>query len=122
MLDLRGRSIQYTILQREVDTNRSLYDALLQRYKEIGVAGGIGAAPVSIVDRAELPGGPYKPNLLLNLLRVSGWACSLAWPRRLRSNISYDTIKSREDVATSWAWPASARSRRRRPRRSSSRS
>ena len=41
MLDLRGRSIQYNILQREVDTNRSLYDALLQRYKEIGVAGGI---------------------------------------------------------------------------------
>ncbi len=42
MLDLRDRSIQYNILQREVDTNRSLYDALLQRYKQIGVAGGIG--------------------------------------------------------------------------------
>ena len=33
VLNLRGRSIQYNILQREVDTNRSLYDALLQRYK-----------------------------------------------------------------------------------------
>ena len=42
VLDLRGRSIQYNILQREVDTNRGLYDALLQRYKEIGVAGGVG--------------------------------------------------------------------------------
>jgi len=41
VLNLRGRSIQYNILQREVDTNRSLYDALLQRYKEIGVAGGV---------------------------------------------------------------------------------
>src|SRR5947209_5790323 len=40
VLNLRGRSIQYTILQREVDINRSLYDALLQRYKQIGVAGG----------------------------------------------------------------------------------
>ena len=47
VLNLRGRSIQYNILQREVDTNRSLYDALLQRYKEIGVAGGVGMAPVS---------------------------------------------------------------------------
>ena len=55
VLNLRGRSIQYTILQREVDTNRSLYDALLQRYKQIGVAGGVGMAPVSIVDRAEAP-------------------------------------------------------------------
>src|SRR4029079_5458818 len=55
VLNLRGRSIQYTILQGEVDTNRALYDALLQRYKEIGVAGGIGIAPVSIVDRANVP-------------------------------------------------------------------
>ena len=68
VLDLRGRSIQYTIFQREVDTNRALYDALLQRYKEIGVAGGIGTAPVSIVDRADIPGGPFKPNLMWNLL------------------------------------------------------
>jgi uncharacterized protein involved in exopolysaccharide biosynthesis len=45
LLDLRQRSIQYTILQREVDTNRSLYDALLQRFKEVGVAGGVGAMP-----------------------------------------------------------------------------
>ena len=31
--DFRNRNIQYTILQREVDTNRSLYDGLLQRYR-----------------------------------------------------------------------------------------
>ena len=58
VLNLRGRSIQYTILQREVDTNRALYDALLQRYKEIGVAGGIGTNLISIVDRGEVPGRP----------------------------------------------------------------
>ncbi len=68
VLDLRGRSIRYAILQRDVDTNRALYDALLQRYKEIGVAGGIGTAPVSIVDRADPPTAPYKPNLMLNLV------------------------------------------------------
>jgi uncharacterized protein involved in exopolysaccharide biosynthesis len=37
-LDLRRRSIQYNIFQQEVDTNRALYDGLLQRFKEIGVA------------------------------------------------------------------------------------
>ena len=71
VLNLRGRSIQYNILQREVDTNRSLYDALLQRYKQIGVAGGVGMAPVSIVDRAQAPTFPFKPNLFLNLLMRS---------------------------------------------------
>lgn len=68
VLDFRQRSIQYNILQRDVDTNRQLYDALLQRYKEIGVAGGVGVNNISIVDQAELPGAPSSPKLLLNML------------------------------------------------------
>ena len=40
-LDLDERGIQYRILQREVDTNRQLYDGLLQRFKEVGVAGAV---------------------------------------------------------------------------------
>lgn len=67
VLDFRRRSIQYNILQREVDTNRQLYDALLQRYKEIGVAGGVGVNNISVVDGAEVPGRPSSPRLLFNL-------------------------------------------------------
>jgi polysaccharide biosynthesis transport protein len=67
LLDLRRRSIQYNIYQREVDTNRQLYDALLQRYKEIGVAGGIGVNNISIVDTADVPIKPSSPRLLLNV-------------------------------------------------------
>ena len=40
------------------DANRALYNALLQRYKEVGVAGGVGTSPVSIVDHANVPGTP----------------------------------------------------------------
>jgi len=98
VLNLRGRSIQYNILQRDVDTNRSLYDALLQRYKEIGVAGGIGTAPVSIVDRADTPGLPFKPNLMLNLLLglVGGLVAGIGSAVGLE--FVNDTIKTREDV------------------------
>jgi len=67
-LDLRRRSIQYNIYQRDVDTNRQLYEALLQRYKEIGVAGGIGTNNISLVDRAYPPRRPSSPRLLLNSL------------------------------------------------------
>jgi len=98
VLDLRGRSIQYTILQREVDTNRSLYDALLQRYKEVGVAGGIGSSPVSIVDRAEVPSGPHKPNLLLNLLMGLGIGLAAGLAAAVALEYLYDTIKTRDDV------------------------
>lgn len=66
-LDLRRRSIQYNIYQQEVDTNRALYDGLLQRFKEIGVAGGVGVNNISIVDPADVPQEPSSPNFLLNL-------------------------------------------------------
>ena len=68
VIDMRRRSIQYNIYQREVDTNRELYNALLQRYKEIGVAGGIGVNNVSIVDPAMAPERPSSPRLVVNLL------------------------------------------------------
>jgi len=67
-LDNRRRSIQYNIFQQEVDTNRALYDGLLQRYKEIGVANGVGVNNISIVDAANEPQKPSSPRLLINLL------------------------------------------------------
>ncbi|MES2755174.1 MAG: polysaccharide biosynthesis tyrosine autokinase [Pseudomonadota bacterium] len=67
-LDLRRRSIQYNIFQREADTNRQLYDALLQRYKEIGIAGGVGTNNVLVVDSASVPEKPSRPNFPLNML------------------------------------------------------
>ena len=67
-LDLRRRSIQYNIYQQEVDTNRALYDGLLQRFKEIGIAGGVGVNNIAIVDQADIPQKPSSPKLLVNLL------------------------------------------------------
>jgi len=67
LLDLRRRSIQYAIYQREVDTNRQLYDGLLQRYKEVGIAGGVGVNNVSVVDAADVPERPSSPRLGLNV-------------------------------------------------------
>ncbi len=98
VLNLRGRSIQYNILQRDVDTNRGLYDALLQRYKEIGVGGGVGNSPIMIVDRAEPPGAPYKPSLPFNLF--AGLLAGLLAGVGTAFAMEYlnDTIKTREDV------------------------
>lgn len=98
VLDLRGRSIQYAILQRDVDTNRALYDALLQRYKEIGVAGGVGESPVSIVDRAEAPTAPFKPNAVLNVILgiVLGLFAGILGAIGL--DILNDTIRTPSDV------------------------
>ncbi len=81
-LDLRRRSIQYNIYQQEVDTNRALYDGLLQRVKEIGIANGVGVNNISIVDQADLPEKPSSPrlgvNLILSLLAGLGLGAALA--------------------------------------------
>ena len=61
-------TIQYHIYQREVDTNRQLYDSLLQRYKDIGIAGNVGANNIVVVDEAKVPGGPSSPNLNHNVM------------------------------------------------------
>src|SRR6476620_4438527 len=83
VLDLQKRSIQYNILKREVDTNRELYTSLLQRYKEVDVASGVGSNNVFVVDKAGLPGSPSSPNipraLMLSLLLGLGAGCAAGY-------------------------------------------
>jgi capsular exopolysaccharide synthesis family protein len=94
----RGNRIQYNIFEREVDTNRSMYDALLQRYREVGVAGGVGTSNVSVVDRAEAPGAPYKPNLMLNVLVGLALGLIGGIGAALLLEFLNDTIKTPDDV------------------------
>lgn len=68
VLTTQDHSIDLNLLKREVDTNRQLYDNLLQRFKEVGISGNIVSNNVSVVDAAEPSLFPYKPRLLVNLL------------------------------------------------------
>jgi polysaccharide biosynthesis transport protein len=97
-LNVDSRSIDYNILKREADTNRQLYDALLQRYNEVGVAGGVGNVNISVVDRAQVPTSRYKPNLTLNL--AIGLLLGLILGVLLALVLEFldDTLKSPEDI------------------------
>jgi capsular exopolysaccharide synthesis family protein len=97
VLDLQNRSIQYNILKRDVDTNRQLYEALLQRYKEIGIAGGVSSNNISLVDRAQ-PGYKFKPDLRRNLTLASLMGLVLGVLLALAFEYLDDTIKRPEDV------------------------
>ncbi len=57
--------VAYSVLQREADSNRQVYESLLQRTKETGISGERSrtATNVRIVDRAQVPGGPISPNV-----------------------------------------------------------
>jgi len=67
-LDLNERSVQYQILKREADTNKELYNGLLQRLKETGVSASLTASNIQVLDRAEVPKKPFKPNRPLNIM------------------------------------------------------
>lgn len=98
VLDLRSRSIQYTILQREVDTNRALYDALLQKYKEVGVSGGVGNNKVAIVDRARVPVAPISPRVIINVLVGLLAGLVIGFGGAFLIEFVDDTIKMPDDV------------------------
>jgi capsular exopolysaccharide synthesis family protein len=64
---LAERAVQYKMLKREVDTQKQLYDTLLQRHRQAGVSAGLKAANIRIVDLARASEAPVRPNLSLNL-------------------------------------------------------
>jgi capsular exopolysaccharide synthesis family protein len=56
-------SVAYSVLQREADSNRQIYENLLQRTKETGISGERRATNVRVVDKAIVPGAPFSPNV-----------------------------------------------------------
>jgi succinoglycan biosynthesis transport protein ExoP len=67
VIELQKKSVRYGILQREVETNRNLYNNLLQRLKEVDVASGVGTNNIFIVERALAPESPSHPRVLFIL-------------------------------------------------------
>jgi succinoglycan biosynthesis transport protein ExoP len=61
------KSVQYGILSQEVDTNKGLYEGLLERLKEAGVTAGLKASNIRVVDPATVPYKSIAPNYPLNL-------------------------------------------------------
>lgn len=92
------KSIQYGVLKREADTNRQMYETLLTRIKETNLAEDLKASNIRVIDYAEVPLGPYKPNKPINILVgiITGLACSvgIAFLMEYMDN----TIKTQEDV------------------------
>ena len=67
VLTVQDRSVDLNLLQRELDTNRQIYDSLLQRLKQVSVTAGITTNNISIVDEASVPLYPSHPRPTINL-------------------------------------------------------
>jgi uncharacterized protein involved in exopolysaccharide biosynthesis len=96
--ELNDKESQYQNLQREVESNRQLYDSVVKRLKETGVAGGLENSNVRIVEQASAPGVPIRPRKAWNLgLSV---AAGLVLALGLAFALEYldTTVKTPDDV------------------------
>ena len=67
-LDLKDAAVQYNVLAREVDTNRQLYDGVLQRLKEIGISADTRTSNVYMIAKATPSLSSSSPNVPRNLM------------------------------------------------------
>ena len=104
-LEEQDRLVQYNLLAREADTNRTVYEGLLQRYKELNAAAGISASNIAIIDPAIPPIVPSSPilfrNILLALLAGIGVASIFVY---LRVQFD-DAVRVPEDVESKLSMP-----------------
>ena len=98
ILALQDRSTDYQTMKREVDTNRELYDGLLQRMKEVGVVAGIGTNNISVVDAAEVPREKFSPSLKKNLAIALALGLFGGIALAFLLETLDDSIKSTDDV------------------------
>ena len=70
-----AKASKYNVLKNEVETNRQLYDSMLQRVKGVSVASAMHATNVVVFDPAQVPGRPFEPKPMMNSL--IGWISGL---------------------------------------------
>jgi capsular exopolysaccharide synthesis family protein len=94
------RMVQYSILKREAEANKTLYDGLLTKLKEAGISAGLRSSNIRVIDPAMVPTYPSRPaktrNIALSILVGLIGGIGLALLREYMDN----TVKSPDDVET----------------------
>ena len=102
------KMIQYNILKREAEANKTLYDSLQTKLKEAQISSGLKSSNIRIVDPAMVPSTPSRPaktrNIALAFLVGLVGGIGLALLREYMDN----TVKTPDDVETLTRLPSLA--------------
>jgi capsular exopolysaccharide synthesis family protein len=96
--DLDRRNVNYTVLERNAQSNRQLYETLLQREKELQVLANSRGNNVRLVERAGAPHAPFSPNIRRSFLLGSLAGLVLAFGLVFGLDYLDDTIKTADDI------------------------
>ena len=104
-INLNDDATQYKILLREVNTNKSIYQSLLMRSKEIEASVGAAVTNIQLIDRARVPIYPYKPKVARNFLlgMLLGLFCGVGVAFLLEC--MDNTIKNPDELANRYHIP-----------------
>jgi capsular exopolysaccharide synthesis family protein len=97
-MDLNRKSVSYTVLEREAQSNRQIYDSLIQRQNELQIVSNSGGNNVRLMDRAVGPGAPYTPDFRRNFMLGAFAGVLLALGLVLAIDYLDDTVKTPEDI------------------------
>jgi succinoglycan biosynthesis transport protein ExoP len=95
---MAGKLVEYNILKREAEANKTLYEGLMTKLKETAISQGLRSSNIRVVDAAMIPSTPARPkktrNVALALIIGLVGGIGLALMREYLDN----TVKSPDDV------------------------
>jgi polysaccharide biosynthesis transport protein len=103
---LNESAIEYSLLKRDVDANRTLSEGLLERLKEAGVTAGLRSNNFRIVDVARVPTSPSGPNLRRNLVFALALGLSTGIGLAFLLESMDNTVRTPEQAQTISALPS----------------
>jgi polysaccharide biosynthesis transport protein len=106
--NMAEKMVQYNILKRESEADKSLYEGLLTKLKEAGISEGLKSSNLRVVDPAMIPSYPARPakarNIALAFLVGLVGGIGLALLREYLDN----TVKTPDDIETLTRLPSLA--------------
>jgi polysaccharide biosynthesis transport protein len=94
-------AIEYASIKAEIETKRKMLNDLLARQNETETTSGLKdtrATNIRVVDRAETPRGPFKPNKSMNLALSVIFGLGLGGAVAFLFNYLDNTVKSEQDI------------------------
>lgn len=104
-LSEQQRDVQLSILRRATDTSRSLYDTLLQRFRELSAEAGVQPNNIQLIDRAETPTVAVSPRKLLTLLLGAMLGMIVGIAAAFLLEHMNDTVRTGDDVGAKLGLP-----------------
>ena len=97
-MDLDRKGGDYKILQRKADSDRNIYNSLLNQQKELRVVANSRTNNVQVLERAEVPKFPIAPNPRRDWIMAILAGLTIAFGLAFGIEYLDDTVKTPEDI------------------------